>query len=410
MAAQQYMRHTGNAIDALDRGDIEIVRRQIKLAQLAARKRIQAKQQAGRVLSIVETTVETTTVIEDTSADTLPLVSPPPRLVVAPVALTKVHSTLLPAIARATIPLNNPGTQFYVLLLGWGLASAVLVNTAQYLPTLPTYNSSSQATHSGVNADLMRVYNRAAAIAQQQGYTIHIRQGVRTKAEQIRYVANGASRTLNSRHLTGDALDLEVKYAGKSTDQQDWYWVRRINTAMQQASAETGVPIEWGGNWKTFKDGFHFQLPWSYHRKSGGTQTADPTTYDALILQSAREFKIDPLLVKSVIWKESTFNPIASSGKAYGLMQLIPTTGQMLAQRLEMPSPDLNDPATNIRLGTAYLADLMSQFGKLELALAAYNAGPTAVSQHNGIPPYSETRDYVKKITAHYNNLIKNRG
>ena len=406
--AAQYMRHTGNAIDALDRGDIEIVRRQIKLAQLAARKRIQAKQQ-GRIVSIVETTVAVERVVD------APLVIAPAPA--KPVVLAAINNQLLPAIKRATVPFNNPGTQFYMLLLGWGFASAVLVNTAQYFPTLPiTMSSSSEVSSNGVNTDLMTVYNRANALAQQQGFTIHIRQGVRTQADQRRYVASGASKTLNSRHLTGDALDLEVKYAGKKTDAQDWHWVRKINTVMQQASRDVGIPVEWGGNWKTFKDGFHFQLPWSYHGKNTRGTTAktqgnaDPTTYDDMILAAARKHQIDPLLVKSVIWKESTFNPLATSGKAFGLMQLTPSTGAMVASQQKMPPPNLYDPATSIRLGTAYLADLQRRFGKLELALAAYNAGPTAVSQHNGIPPYPETQNYVQKILGHYNQLVKNRG
>lgn len=394
--AQQYARHAGNAIEAIDRGDIEIVRRQIDLAQLAARKRIRAKQLEKQAQAAAQAEPEA-------ALETLPQAQP-----------VQDASVILQFCEHSGIPYNNTGTQFFLLLAAWGIASAVLFNGLQYLPDLPSFvNTRHDIADNGVKADLMRVYNRAAEIARQQGYTIHIRQGVRTKEEQHRYFSKGTSKTMNSRHLTGDALDLAVKYSGKQTDEQDWYWVRRINVAMQQASKETGVPIEWGGNWKSFKDGFHWQLPWSYRstdKQTGVTTQTDIGDYDTLILSAAREFKIDPLLVKSVIWKESTFNPRAYSGKAFGLMQLTPRTGLHVASQLKMPSPDLYDPATNIRIGTAYLAGLIRQFGKLEHALAAYNAGPTAVRNAGGIPPYSETRDYVAKITSHYNQLIKNRG
>lgn len=122
-----------------------------------------------------------------------------------------------------------------------------------------------------------------------------------------------------------------------------------------------------------------------------------PNQWDDVIEEHAREHGIRPDLVRAVIQVESGFNPRARSPKgAMGLMQLMPAT----AQELGVDNP--YDPEENIRGGIAYLRFLLDQFdGNEELALAAYNAGPGAVNRYgNAIPPYRETRDYVKKIKA----------
>ena len=85
-------------------------------------------------------------------------------------------------------------------------------------------------------------------------------EGIRTLARQKQLVAAGASKTMKSRHLTGHAVDLAPYVAGKI--RWDWPLFYRLAPAVKQAAADVGVPIEWGGDWK-FKDGPHFQLPWS---------------------------------------------------------------------------------------------------------------------------------------------------
>lgn len=112
---------------------------------------------------------------------------------------------------------------------------------------------------------------------------------------------------------------------------------------------------------------------------------------------------LDPDLVHAVISVESGGNPDAVSSKgAMGLMQLMPGTAD------ELGVIDPMEPADNIRGGVKYLAGLIDRFdGNLEHALAAYNAGPGAVQKYGGIPPYLETRQFVKKVLANYRNRQK---
>jgi soluble lytic murein transglycosylase len=119
--------------------------------------------------------------------------------------------------------------------------------------------------------------------------------------------------------------------------------------------------------------------------------------YDGLIGLTAREQQIQPALVKAVIAAESNFDPQAVSRKgAQGLMQLMPATAEQLGIQ------DPLRPVQNVRGGTRYLRLMIDRYGDLERALAAYNAGPTAVDRHGGVPPYRETRDYVKRVLTYY--------
>jgi soluble lytic murein transglycosylase-like protein len=106
---------------------------------------------------------------------------------------------------------------------------------------------------------------------------------------------------------------------------------------------------------------------------------------------------MDPALVMAVIHAESRFDPLAVSPKgAMGLMQLSP----IITRELGIHNPF--DPQINIDGGVRYLKDLLNIFdGDRELALAAYNAGPTQVYRHNGVPPFKETQEYLKRV-FHY--------
>ena len=119
--------------------------------------------------------------------------------------------------------------------------------------------------------------------------------------------------------------------------------------------------------------------------------------YDSLILKASSLFGVDASLVRAVIAVESAFNRYARSHKgALGLMQLMPETGRRYGV------VNAYDPWQNIRGGTAHLKDLLDEFKNLRLALAAYNAGSTPVRRYGTIPPYRETRNYVRKVLAIY--------
>lgn len=114
----------------------------------------------------------------------------------------------------------------------------------------------SQDRLTGVHPDLVRVVKRAIEITT---VDFAVLEGVRSKARQEQLVKAGASQTMNSRHLTGHAVDLGAYVSGSV--RWDWPLYYKIADAVKQAAAELGVPIEWGGDWRKFKDGPHFQLP-----------------------------------------------------------------------------------------------------------------------------------------------------
>ena len=138
-----------------------------------------------------------------------------------------------------------------------------------------------------------------------------------------------------------------------------------------------------------------------YLKDSGGT----PELAD-IIRRYSSHFRLEEALVKAVIKVESDYNPRAVSSKgALGLMQLLPETARLLKVL------DPMNPEENIRGGSRYLREMLDQFnGDLELALAAYNAGPNAVRRHGGIPPYDETRNYVTQVKKYMRHYRQNGG
>ena len=125
-----------------------------------------------------------------------------------------------------------------------------------------------------------------------------------------------------------------------------------------------------------------------------------PKTINDIIENESKKNGLDENLVKAVIKAESNFNPKATSPKgAKGLMQLMPSTAEILGVE------NAYDPEQNIKGGTKYLKDMLSIFKKKDLAIAAYNAGPGAVKKYKGIPPYQETKNYVKKVNSYIEEL-----
>jgi len=113
----------------------------------------------------------------------------------------------------------------------------------------------SRVNLNGVHPSLVRVVELAI---KKTTVDFTVTEGLRTIERQKQLVAAGASKTLSSRHITGHAIDLAALIDGKV----EWSWplYSQIATAMKQAAAELNIQIEWGGDWKTFKDGPHFQL------------------------------------------------------------------------------------------------------------------------------------------------------
>lgn len=120
--------------------------------------------------------------------------------------------------------------------------------------------------------------------------------------------------------------------------------------------------------------------------------------YGTAISLAAERHEVDGLLLAAIVSVESRFTPEAVSPRgATGLMQVRPAVARAYG------TSDLLDPYANVDVGSRYLRSLMKDYkGDLELALAAYNAGPAAVARYGGVPPYRETRAYVRKVLARY--------
>ncbi len=141
-------------------------------------------------------------------------------------------------------------------------------------------------------------------------------------------------------------------------------------------------------------------LPYKVLKTKKHHRSTDSDLRDKLssyIRETARRYSVDEELIRSIITVESGWNPYAVSRRgALGLMQLMPET----LKELGVTNP--YDPYENIDAGVRYLRYLIDRFGNLRLALAAYNAGPSLIKKFNGVPPYTETRQYIKNVLYLY--------
>jgi soluble lytic murein transglycosylase-like protein len=176
-----------------------------------------------------------------------------------------------------------------------------------------------------------------------------------------------------------------------------------IRRRMDEISAGPALPAAFGG------------LVAATFARSGDADPAPAARasrgqIEALVESNAADYNVDPALVDAIIANESGYDSNATSrAGARGLMQLMPQT----ARGLGVTNP--YDAAANIRGGTRYLRSLLERFGDVELAVAAYNAGPAAVARYRGIPPYAQTQAYVRNVLATYRrsqlgNLATNAG
>ncbi len=138
---------------------------------------------------------------------------------------------------------------------------------------------------------------------------------------------------------------------------------------------------------------------WMMGEKKVPRHSVNSRRFDDIIADTSARYGIDPKLVRAVVKAESDFDAHAVSRKgAQGLMQLMPETAKL------MGVSDIHDPEKNIEGGIRKLSSLLKMFDwNLHLALAAYNAGESTVLKYGDIPPYSETRNYVKKVLYYYN-------
>jgi len=114
----------------------------------------------------------------------------------------------------------------------------------------------------GVHPDLVRVVKKAAALSD---LDFTVLEGLRAVERQKQLVAQGASKTMNSRHLTGHAVDLAPMIGGKI--RWDWPLYHKLAKIVKAAAADEKVPLVWGGDWRAFKDGPHWELPWKFYPK-----------------------------------------------------------------------------------------------------------------------------------------------
>lgn len=114
----------------------------------------------------------------------------------------------------------------------------------------------------GVHPDLVRVVKKAAALSD---LDFTVLEGLRTVERQKQLVAQGASKTMNSRHITGHAVDLAPMIAGEV--RWDWPLYHKLAKIVKSAAADEKVPLQWGGDWRAFKDGPHWELPWTFYPK-----------------------------------------------------------------------------------------------------------------------------------------------
>ena len=175
-----------------------------------------------------------------------------------------------------------------------------------------------------------------------------------------------------------------------------------IRTYPRARRSPFAAPGPWAPlvEWRTLQDEQATVEPIAKVRCMGLTPKAvarRADRYRELIYALSDQYDINAQLVKAVITEESCFNNSAlSKVGAQGLMQLMPDTASWLKVN------DPHDPAQNLRAGVRYLAALHKEFESLELALAAYNAGPGNVRRYKGVPPFAETQAYITKVQANY--------
>jgi soluble lytic murein transglycosylase-like protein len=206
--------------------------------------------------------------------------------------------------------------------------------------------------------------------------------GTRMSAEMIVFT-NGRTMSVRDYRVSGDTITVTLRQGGEAT----------FSRSLVARVAPDEVPYPKAPSLASTESAHTLTT------SSGTTLEARP--YAALIESVALRHGIDPELVHAVIQAESNYQPNAKSEVgARGLMQVMPSTARDLGVK---SAGLLFDPRQNVEAGVKYLKFLLHRFdGDVPAALAAYNAGPGAVSKYDGIPPYPETRNYVRKVLSNF--------
>jgi hypothetical protein len=199
----------------------------------------------------------------------------------------------------------------------------------------------------------------------------------RVSAEMILF-ANGRTMSVKAYRIEGDTVTVRLRNGGEATFDRALVSEIRPSEVPDEEEAKGPMPI------------VTTQINWQ--------RPIDAKPFSELIETVALKHGLDPRLVHAVVQAESNYDPRAKSNVgARGLMQVMPSTAQDFGIR------NLYDPEKNLEAGVQYLKFLFERFpDNLSKVIAAYNAGPTAVRRYNGIPPYQETRQYVRKVLENF--------
>jgi soluble lytic murein transglycosylase-like protein len=223
----------------------------------------------------------------------------------------------------------------------------------------------------------------------------------RASASPVTHVAaTNAAQSPAPSAPSGPPSSATSRYSGLvywSSKEHRWKPVPSVSSSTMRAARQAAQEVDTAMSAKTSHALMNSQpvVP-----GAAASATAAPISVDKAIDEAAHRHGVDPNLVRAVVKVESNYNPHAVSRKgAMGLMQLMPSTAK------SMNVGNAFDPNQNVDAGVRHLKNLLENYnGNVELSLAAYNAGSGAVKKNRGIPPYRETRDYVKRITDLYWN------
>lgn len=186
----------------------------------------------------------------------------------------------------------------------------------------------------GVHPLLVKMVKRLAEITP---IPFRVEEGLRTIATQREYVARGVSKTMNSRHLTGHAVDIVPLVGGKASFSWPVYY--RLEPFVKQAAAEVGCPVQWGGDWKDFKDGPHWQLPWKTFPASKGQGLIGAANWDEEVMDGPTYDGRSETYANGAGLSVATGGGFAGMGFAYDPMANI--LDAIVTQQFEFQSGDI---------------------------------------------------------------------